>query len=151
MGGVVPGHLTPQTHASPDAAGAFRLLLRYGVAGVVNTLIGGGAIVAFDVGFGLNPHIANALGFAIGLASAYLLNGHFIFRGRSARGRVAIRFPVAVAAALLTNQAVLAIVLVIRPSASHLWSQLFAMAAYTAMMFWLCNIWVYRSTDALRR
>jgi putative flippase GtrA len=55
---------------------------RYALSGAANTAIGFGAIVALQQLAGLPPTAANAGGYAIGLATGYLLHRGFAFRSR---------------------------------------------------------------------
>lgn len=56
--------------------------LRYGVAGVFNTLVGFSIILALDLGLGLAPHLANAIGYAIGVCVSFVLSKVFVFKAR---------------------------------------------------------------------
>ena len=59
--------------------------LRYGLAGVINTLVGFSIIVALDVGLRLSAHLANAIGYAVGICVSFALSKLFVFRARQAR------------------------------------------------------------------
>lgn len=121
---------------------------RYGVAGLLNTLVGFGLILALEFGAGVDAGPANALGFAAGLVASYLLNRSFVFRGvRRRRGTVA-RFLVAFSVAFGINQLVLATMAAAGP-ADMAWrwgAQAAAVGSYTLVMFLLCHLWVYRAT-----
>ncbi|MBF0255408.1 MAG: GtrA family protein [Gammaproteobacteria bacterium] len=58
-------------------------LLRFGLVGVVNTLVDLALFLLFYLGFGLAPLLANALAFAVAVSNSYLLNQRWTFRSGS--------------------------------------------------------------------
>jgi putative flippase GtrA len=123
------------------------LLARFGLAGLVNTAIGLSVIAALDLGLHVDPHIANAIGYAGGLATGYALNRLFVFRSRDDVARTGMKYLVAVGAAFAVNQGVLAAV---GPTfgaqpLGRLAAQVTAMACYTLLTFVLCRLWVFRA------
>ena len=108
-------------------------------SGLVNTAIGGGAILALQ-GLGLGPHLANAGG--------YLLNRLFVFgRPRQAGGRAAA-YGAAVALAFLANQLALSLLASLFASGWGLaFAQMAALATYTATLFLLCRFWVFADRE----
>jgi putative flippase GtrA len=140
---------------SPAAAGEtaakkslLALLARFGAAGLVNTGIGLSVIAALDLGLHVDPHLANAVGYAGGLASGYALNRIFVFRSRSDMGVTGLRYLVAVGIAFGLNQAVLAMAgpLFGPQPMGRLAAQVMAMASYTGLTFVLCRAWVFRAS-----
>ena len=127
------------------------LLLRYGVAGLVNTAIGFSAIVALDLGLGLPPAIANAGGYALGFVVGFALNRASVFRSRGAVGATGLRYLVSVVAAFLLNQAVLraAGLLLGAGRVQHLAAQAVAMGVYTLALFLLRRLRVFRTAEPL--
>ena len=124
--------------------------LRYGVAGVFNTLVGFSIIVALDVGLGVEAHLANAAGYAIGICVSFLLSRFFVFRTRKTQGRILVRYVLAVAIAFGLNQAVLSIAQLWTPSGA-LWdvaAQGAAAVSYTAALFLLSHYWVLATAPA---
>ena len=87
--------------------------LRFGLAGVANTLVGLGIIAVLDLGLHVKPAIANAAGYAVGIALSFVLSRQFVFRSRQPARTAAPRFVVSAVIAFAVNQAVLAV-------ASHL-------------------------------
>lgn len=53
---------------------------RFGIVGVINTLVGLGAIFTAKALFGAGDALANAIGYAIGLATSFGLNSRWTFR-----------------------------------------------------------------------
>jgi putative flippase GtrA len=127
------------------------LLLRYGLAGIVNTAVGFSAIVALDLGLGLPPALANAAGYALGLVVGFLLNRAFVFRSRGAIPTTGLRYLAAAAAAFVLNQAVLraAGLALGAGRLQHLGAQALAMGCYTLALFLLCRLWVFRPAPPL--
>jgi putative flippase GtrA len=122
------------------------LLARFGVAGLINTALGFFVIEALDVGLGVQPNIANACGYAIGMGVGFVLNHGFVFRCQDRSKAVVARYLATVLAAFLVNQLVLL-------TAHHVLgpaplmrtvAQLAGMASYTTMSFVLCRQWVFR-------
>jgi putative flippase GtrA len=127
--------------------------LRYGVAGVFNTLVGFSIIVALDVGLHLDPHLANAIGYAVGICFSFVLSKVFVFKARRTTRSAPLRYIVAVAAAFALNQGVLTLarlVLPEGPQAGPLWSvaaQGAAAVSYTAALFLLSHFWVFAHVE----
>jgi putative flippase GtrA len=128
--------------------GSFGAAMRYGLAGMVNTLACLVVIGALEFAAGIAAGTANALGFAFGLATAFMLNRNFVFRGTPRPGTVR-RFLVAFSVSFAVNQIVL---LALAPpgSAGPFWRwsvQVAAISSYTLVMFLFCQFWVYRAAD----
>jgi putative flippase GtrA len=133
-----------------DAWPLVRRLALYGAAGVINTIVGYGVIFTLDVVLKVDPHIANAAGYAVGVVCAFLLNRFLVFRSSESAARTGPKF---LAAALLSfglNQLVLTGALSILGHApvAHAVSQLLGMASYTVATFLLCQLWVFRPAAA---
>lgn len=123
------------------------LLARFGLAGLVNTAVGFAVIAGLDVGLGVEPHLANAAGYAVGIAIGFVLNRGFVFRSGAGWRTTGPKYLAAILIAFALNQAVLfaaGSVLGVEP-AMRLAAQLLAMASYTAAQFILFKLWVFRS------
>ncbi|WP_297514996.1 GtrA family protein [uncultured Caulobacter sp.] len=119
--------------------------LRYGVAGVFNTLVGFSIIVALDVGLHLPAHLANAIGYAVGVCVSFVLSKLFVFKARRTGRSTPVRYVVAVAVAFALNQGVLTLAKLVLP-AGPLWSvaaQGAAAVSYTGALFLLSHFWVF--------
>jgi putative flippase GtrA len=119
--------------------------LRYGLAGVFNTLVGFSIIVALDVGLHLPAHLANAIGYAVGICVSFVLSKLFVFRARRTARSAPVRYVAAVASAFALNQGVLTLAKALLPH-GDLWSvaaQGAAAVSYTAALFLLSHFWVF--------
>lgn len=119
--------------------------LRYGLAGLLNTLVGFSIIVALDVGLHLDPHLANAVGYAVGICVSFLLSRFFVFRARKTGRGVSLRYVVAVGSAFVLNQGVLTLARLWAPHGAiwHVAAQGAAAVSYTAALFLLSHYWVF--------
>jgi putative flippase GtrA len=121
-------------------------LTRFGLAGLANTALGLSIIAGLDIGLNVEPHLANAAGYAAGIALGFVLNRGFVFKDDGHIGRTGARYLAAVAVAFVANQTVLFAVGHVYGEAplARLAAQLTAMATYTLLLFALCKAWVFR-------
>jgi putative flippase GtrA len=126
------------------------LLGRFGIAGLVNTGVGFAVIVVLDPGLHTPPALANALGYGAGMGVGFLLNRGFVFRSRTGLAASGARYALAALSAFVLNQAVLrtAGLMLGGGALAHIAAQVAAMAAYTAALFMLCRLWVFRPLPA---
>ncbi len=119
--------------------------LRYGLAGVLNTLVGFSVIIALDVGLGLDAHLANAAGYAVGVCVSFALSKLFVFRARQTRPRAPLRYITAVAIAFAVNQGVLTLARLLTPHGAvfDIAAQGAAVVSYTGTLFLLSHFWVF--------
>ncbi len=122
------------------------LLARFGLAGLANTVVGFAVIAALDAGLGVEKHLANAAGYAVGIGLGFVLNRGFVFRSEAGARATAPKYLAAIAIAFCLNQLVLTGAgAVLGPErAMRLAAQLLAMASYTALQFVLFRAWVFR-------
>ena len=107
---------------------------RFGLAGIVNTVIGYSAIVlCLSAGFG--DYLANAIGYGTGFLLSFALNRRFTFglRGPVRKGEIA-RFALALALAYAANLAVLTLGRTIFGE-GHALVQFPALATYTVVFY----------------
>jgi putative flippase GtrA len=112
-------------------------LIRYLLAGLVNTLIGYGMFLFMLHAFQLNPLISNAIAYAVGIIVAYVLNIVFVFEHGTHSTAAFVRFIFGFALAYALNLAMLSFLLkhvLLQPELA----QLVAMAVYT-ISFYLYN------------
>ncbi len=126
---------------------AAMLLSRFASVGLFNTLLSLLVIMGLDRGFGADPQAANAAGYAVGIASGFVLSRRFVFRSRASGRATAPKYLLTVLAGFGLNQLVL---LAARRGLAglpfdHLLSQLCAMASYTLSVFAACRFWVFRT------
>ena len=114
--------MTVRSLLTPERRAFLASALRYGVAGVFNTLVGFSIIVALDVGLHVEPHLANAIGYAIGICVSFLLSKFFVFKARQTTRSAPLRYAVAVGVAFALNQGVLALATALLPPHGAIWS-----------------------------
>lgn len=126
------------------------LILRFAMAGLLNTLVGIVITLSLDIGLGVEPALANAAGYAVGLSVSWFLQQRFVFRSK-ARGLITrAKWAITIAAAFALNQAVLAAMpmLVDSDPVARTFSQLVSMGTYTVFQFVVLRLWVFpRSQD----
>ena len=71
--------------------GELRLLRRYIGSGAVNTLVGVAVIVGLTW-LGLNPFLANAIGYVVGLITGYVASRFYTFQSRGPVGQETARY-----------------------------------------------------------
>src|SRR5512138_166001 len=121
------------------------LVSRFAAAGVINTLVGASVTLGLDLGLGVQPALANAAGYALGVLVSWVLQRRYVFRSRQARWRDRAKFLAVVAASFLANQLVLAALHAAlgQSVAARGAAQLLAMATYTTLQFLLLRFWVF--------
>ena len=126
---------------------AAMLLSRFASVGLFNTLLSLSVIMALDRALRVDPQIANAAGYAVGIASGFLLSRRFVFRSAAASRATAPKYLLTVLAGFCLNQLVLAEARRVLGAGTleHLLAQLCAMASYTASVFLVCRYWVFRT------
>ena len=132
---------------APSGARELAMLLsRFASVGLFNTVLSLGIIMGLDRGFGLNPQLANAGGYGVGIASGFLLSRRFVFRSAGGARSTAPKYFATVLAGFCLNQLVLAEARqVLGPGTpEHLAAQLCAMGSYTVSVFLVCRYWVFR-------
>ena len=119
-------------------------LVRFGLAGLANTALGGAVILILQLGFGLDACLANAGGFAVGMALGFVLSRLFVFRSSERGGAPVLRYGAAVAVAFGLNQACLAALAhAMQGPATIVLVQGAAVATYTTTLFLLSRFWVF--------
>jgi putative flippase GtrA len=126
---------------------AAMLASRFLSVGLFNTLLSLAIIMGLDRGLGANPQAANAAGYAVGIASGFVLSRRFVFRSAASSRATAPKYILTVLCGFLLNQLVL---MQARPLLAglpfdHLLAQLCAMASYTLSVFTVCRFWVFRT------
>ena len=82
-------------------------LIRFGLVGVFNTVLGYAIIFTAMYGLKFSPVVSNALGYGFGLITSYWLNRTFTFRSASAVKPEAVKFLIVVGFSYAINLAVL--------------------------------------------
>ncbi|WP_155122037.1 GtrA family protein [Martelella mediterranea] len=115
-------------------------LLKYGLVGVMNTLITFIVIVLLSY-LGFSPVTSNVIGYACGLANSFFFNGRFTFT--STNGRKAVyRFLAGFALAYSINLAAL-LALTHQGDLPEMVSQAVAMLVYNVCFFLIMKFWIF--------
>lgn len=125
-----------------------RLLARFGLAGIANTIVGYSVILA-GLWAGLGDYVANAAGYSVGFVLSYVLNRRFVFRvgAPAGRGEVA-RYLLAIAVSYGANLGVLTAGRDLIGD-DHPLVHLAAIGAYTVVFFVLSSTFVFRPKSSL--
>ncbi len=114
-----------------------RELVKYVVAGVINTVVGYGVFLIFFQLLKFSPETSNAIGYLVALSVAFLLNHFFVFTASANSARSLKRFILAFSGSFLVNQAVLFVLFRMLSVQAEI-AQAFAMITYT-LIFYLLN------------
>jgi putative flippase GtrA len=126
-------------------AGELRLLRRYIGSGAVNTLVGVAVIVGLTW-LGLNPFLANAIGYVVGLITGYVASRFYTFQSQGSMGRETARYLTAFGVAYGINVATLHVFLSFAPQHPAT-GQVLGAAAYSFSMYLLSRIFVFTHRD----
>src|SRR5882757_6271684 len=109
------------------------LLTRFATVGLANTTLGFAVIAVLDIGFHVQPALANALAFALGISVSFFLTRSLVFRVQTETGSRAFKYVLAMTFAFLLNQLMLLCLgrALGAGSVAHLTAQLMGMATYT--------------------
>lgn len=124
-----------------------RRVARFGVAGVVNTAVGFAVIFCLTA-LAVAPHIANAIGYAVGLGLSFALSKYFVFRSRAKTRSALGLFVGCFVFAFILNQTVLYVGIhefAMRP----LWAQAGAVGVYCVSMYMLQRYLVFPETESM--
>ena len=121
-----------------------RQSLRFGTVGLVNTTIGLMAIYSIIFFFGANPALANAVGYAIGLAVSFALNRFWTFGDTRSIAKILPSYLLVAAISYLLN---LSVVLLgtYHFSVGPYLVQIFGVGMYTVGMFLGCRWFVFQA------
>jgi len=119
-------------------------IIKYGLVGVINTLITGIILFVLMNGFGVSYKISNAVGYIAGFLNSFILNKFWTFKGNHASTiRQFIRFAVGFAICYLI-QLGLVVVLVEKLSINENISQLIGMVFYTLIGFLFNKLFTFK-------
>lgn len=125
--------------------GELRLLRRYIGSGAVNTLVGVAVIIGLTW-VGLNPFLANAIGYVVGLITGYVASRVYTFQSRGSMGSETLRYLVAFAVAYGVNVAALHAFLSFVPQHPAA-GQLLGAVAYSSSMYLFSRFFVFTHRD----
>lgn len=115
-------------------------IIRYLIAGLINTLLGYGVFISFVFFMNFNPYYANGLGYCIALCVAFLLNKYYVFNKKETNIYHVIRFLITFLIAFIINLIILFVCLDFLELNSAL-GQIFAMLSYT-VSFYIFNKYI---------
>lgn len=122
-------------------------VVRYGLIGVLNTLITLGIIFAAIYWFDAPPLLANAIGYAIGFCCGYLFNRLWTFRSEAPLRRSAVRYVIAALFAYALNALVIHFGIA-WAGISEYAIQPVGAVVYTVSLFVLSRMWVFHDKKA---
>jgi putative flippase GtrA len=122
-------------------------VLRFMAVGTLNTLLGLTVIYGLVYFADVNPFLANAMGYAAGLAVSYGLNKNWSFEGSRAAPQPLLRFLLVTSVSYLVNILVLSILLTQLHTSVYV-AQVIALLSYTAMFFVGCRLFVFLPAEA---
>lgn len=115
--------------------------MRYAGVGVINTVVGFSTIAILTL-IGVNPLLANALGFLVGGVLGYVLNGMLTFEVQFS-GRQFSRYAVATIGCFLFNLFIVYYA-IWHFGVATLFAQLLGMLAFSISHFIICKSKVFR-------
>jgi len=115
--------------------------LKFAAIGAINTLVGLAVIAAAMYFFDLNPIAANAMGYIVGIAVSFALNGKLTFRQPALSARMFTRFVVVSVIAYVVNLAVVWVWL----DRDKYAAQVLGAAVYVLISFFGSRMLVFRS------
>lgn len=118
-------------------------IIRYGFAGVINSLVGFLAFLFFFRLVGLGIEFSNALGYLIGLVTAFLLNKSWVFPETPASKYRIIRFALAFLISYFVNLVSLVLLVETTDLISEA-AQIISMASYTLSFYLLNRFFVFK-------
>jgi len=118
-------------------------VLRFGIAGMLNTLVGLAIILFLQDVVGISPVLSNLIGYFVGFAIGYGLHKSWTFRQRHTRHSALSRYFTVIILCYLLNLAVLTalVQMAIKPSIA----QLASVIVYTFAHFLLSKLYAFRS------
>ena len=120
-----------------------RQLSRFVTVGILNTLWGYLVIFGFMYLLGCSPEVSNIAGYAIGLATSYLMHRNYTFRSHGSAAAEFLRFLGTFAIAFSANLVMLSL-LVRLVSVHAAIAQIISGATYVATSYLLNRRYVFR-------
>lgn len=123
------------------------VIVRFALAGLVNTAVGLSVTLALDIGLHVSPALSNAAGYAVGIMVSWLLQRRFVFRSEQSGWATKARWITVIAISFGVNQGVLYLAHQVLGEAplARTAAQIVAMGTYTVVQFILMRLWVFRA------
>lgn len=117
-------------------------IIKYGLIGIINTIITLLLIIALTYA-GVNPFLANVIGFSAGLLNSFYMNKNYTFYKNSSKGSL-INFLIAFVPSYILN---ILILYLTKDLAEYniIVPQLLAMLSYNILFFALMKTWVFKN------
>ncbi len=133
-----------------DRHPTLKLISRFVIAGVLNTMVGLTVTLVLDLGLKVSPALANAAGYAVGICVSWLVQRRFVFQSEQADWGTRAKYITTIAVAFTLNQAVLWMLRHVVGDATHAraFTQIAAMGTYSIVQFLLFRGWVFRKPAA---
>lgn len=116
------------------------ILSRYSLSGALNTFAGFGTIFALTA-LGIQPYLANAAGYLVGLVLGFFVSRRFVFRHEGHISTQGLRYLTAFGACYLLNVGVLHYVLAL--GIGEMTAQAISTLAYIGCMFLALRLFVF--------
>ena len=121
-----------------------RQTVRFGIVGLLNTIIGLAAIYSVIFFVRAGPIIANIIGYSIGLVLSFFLNRNWTFDHAGTGHEGLPAFLVVAGLSYMCNLCVVAVGSYVFGLSPYL-AQLCGVITYTTVMFFGCRVFVFRS------
>ena len=118
--------------------------IKYGIVGVINTVITAAVIAVMMKGFGADPILSNGVGYAAGLINSFIFNKKWTFKSDMKWQKAAIRFGIAFAICYLFQLGVLMWLNRCQTMFDPYYNQLIAMVAYTGANFFVNKFYTFK-------
>lgn len=118
-------------------------VIRFGLVGSVNTVVGYAVILLLHYGFGVGPVLANVGGYGTGAALSYWLNRRFTFGSDRPHVQALPRFVAAIASCFALNLVVLEVGVSMLALPVAL-AQALAMISFTLAFYLVTRFLVFR-------
>ena len=119
-------------------------MIKFGLTGVINTVIGLGIIFALKAWFGFSDTAANLTGYCVGFAVSCVLNARWTFQYREALAPIVPGYALVVLIAYLANLACVHFCIDVLKINSYV-AQAAGVAPYALLTYFLSRRFVFRA------
>lgn len=124
-------------------------IIRYALAGILNTIAGYGVFIILVYLININPYYSNIIGYIFGLSVAFILNKYYVFNIKKTTKVDVIKFVLSFLFAYGINIFVLFLCLKVFNLSPAL-GQIFAMVMYTISFYVLNKFLVFNATGIIK-
>ena len=120
----------------------YQEVLRYILAGTLNSIIGYSSIIILETIVHLSPQISNLFGYIIGICCSFFLNNNFVFNKRvNRKGNIFSKFLTCCLIAYSIN--FLLLNLLLNMGLESLIAQGLSMICYSIVFYFICKFYVF--------